>query len=233
EMTRAMLESGGSGKALTGPASAIPAATLAVPATLHASLIARLDRVGDAKEIAQIGAAIGREFSYPLIAAVARVDDRSLREGRHRLNEAGLVIRNGVPPHASFRFKHALVQDVAHSTLLRERRRDLHARIAIALVRLFPDAPDSQPEILARHYTEAGLMEQAANLWGKAGQKSIARSALNEGIAQLTKALNQMATLPGTPALRAEQIKLQLALAAPLIHAKGYSSPDVISAFEH
>jgi class 3 adenylate cyclase/predicted ATPase len=232
EMTRAMLESGGSGKALTGSASAIPAATLAVPATLHASLIARLDRVGDAKEIAQIGAAIGREFSYPLIAAVARLDDRNLREGLNRLNEAGLVIRHGGPPHASFRFKHALVQDVAHSTLLRERRRDLHARIATALVRLFPDAPDSQPEILARHYTEAGLMEQAASLWGKAGQKSIARSALNEGIAQLTKALNQMATMPGTPALRAEQIKLQLALAAPLIHAKGYSSPDVISAFE-
>jgi class 3 adenylate cyclase/predicted ATPase len=233
EMTRAMLESGSSGKALTGPASAIPAATLAVPATLHASLIARLDRVGDAKEIAQIGAAIGREFSYPLIAAVARLDDGKLREGLNRLNETGLVIRDGAPPHASFRFKHALVQDVAHSTLLRERRRDLHARIATALVRAFPDAPDSQPEILARHYTEAGLMEQAASLWGKAGQKSISRSALNEGIAQLTKALNQMATLPGTPALRAEQIKLQLALAAPLIHAKGYSSPDVISAFEH
>ena len=231
EMTQAMLESGGSGKALTGPASAIPAATLAVPATLHASLIARLDRVGDAKEIAQIGAAIGREFSYPLIAAVARLDDRSLREGLNRLNETGLVIRDGTP-HANFRFKHALVQDVAYSTLLRERRRDLHARIATALVRLFPDASNSQPEILARHYTEAGLMEQAASLWGKAGQKSIARSALNEGIAQLTKALDQMATLPGTPALRAEQIKLQLALAAPLIHAKGYSSPDVISAFE-
>jgi class 3 adenylate cyclase/predicted ATPase len=231
EMTQAMLESGGSGKALTGPASAIPAATLAVPATLHASLIARLDRVGDATEIAQIGAAIGREFSYPLIAAVARLDDRSLREGLNRLNETGLVIRDGTP-HENFRFKHALVQDVAYSTLLRERRRDLHARIATALVRLFPDASNSQPEILARHYTEAGLMEQAASLWGKAGQKSIARSALNEGIAQLTKALDQMATLPETPALRAEQIKLQLALAAPLIHAKGYSSPDVISAFE-
>jgi class 3 adenylate cyclase/predicted ATPase len=233
EMTRAVLESGSSSStALAGAASVIPPAALAVPATLHASLMARLDRLGDAKEIAQIGAGIGREFSYPLIAAVARLDEGKLREVLNRLNEAGLVVREGTPPQASFRFKHALVQDAAHSTLLRERRRDLHARIAAALVQLFPDAADSQPEILARHYTEAGLIEQAADLWGKAGQKSIARSALNEGVAQLARGLNQIATLPGTPALRAEQIKLQLALAATLIHVKGYSSPEVISAFE-
>jgi class 3 adenylate cyclase/predicted ATPase len=232
EMTRAVLESGSSGTELRGAASVIPSAALAVPATLHASLMARLDRLGHAKEIAQIGSAIGREFSYSLIAAVARLSDERLQEALDRLTEAGLVIRQGASTDASFLFKHALVQDAAHSTLLRDRRRDLHARIAAALVKIFPDAPDTQPEILAHHYTEAGLIEQAASLWGKAGQKSIARSALNEGVAQLAKALNQIAGLPGTPALRAEQMKLQLTLAATLIHVKGYPSPEVIAAFE-
>jgi class 3 adenylate cyclase/predicted ATPase len=231
EMTRAVLESG-SGTELRAVASTIPSAALAVPATLHASLMARLDRLDYAKEIAQIGAAVGRQFSYPLIAAVARLSDEKLLLALDRLTESGLLIREDAPPQASFLFKHALVQDAAYSTLLRERRRDLHARIAAALVQVFPDAPETQPEILARHYTEAGLIAQAASLWGKAGQKSIARSALNEGVAQLAKALNQMAGLPGTPALRAEQMKLQLALAATLIHVKGYPSPEVTSAFE-
>jgi class 3 adenylate cyclase/predicted ATPase len=232
EMTKAVLESGSSEAELRNAASLIPSSTLAVPATLHASLMARLDRLGPAKEVAQIGAAIGRQFSYALMAAVAPHSDRELRTALDRLTDAGLVFRQGAPPHATFLFRHALVQDAAHSTLLRERRRNLHARIAESLVQSFPDAPDTQPEILAYHYTEAGLIDQAASFWGKAGQKSIARSALNEGVAQLTKALNQIASLPGTPGLRREQMKLQLALAAALIHVKGHSSPEVIAAFE-
>jgi class 3 adenylate cyclase/predicted ATPase len=233
EMTRAVLESAGSETEARQAVSAIPSSTLALPATLHASLMARLDRLGPAKEIAQIGAAIGRQFSYRLIAAVARHSDEKLHAALDRLVDAGLVVRQGALPHASFLFRHALLQDAAHGTLLRERRRDLHARIAAALVQSFPDSPNTQPEILAHHYTEAGLIEQAASFWGKAGLKSIARSALKEGVAQLTKALNQIASLPEATAIRHEQMKLQLSLAAALIHVKGYSSPEVIAAFEH
>ena len=137
-----------------------------------------------------------------------------------------MLFRQGVPPHATYLFKHALVQDAAYGTLLREPRRALHARIAETLESQFAEIAESQPELLARHCTEAGLIEKAAGLWGKAGQRSLARSALVEAVAQLTRALDQMAALPGTPALRREQIKLQVALANALMHTKGYSAPE-------
>jgi hypothetical protein len=143
-----------------------------------------------------------------------------------RLIAAGLLFRQGVPPHATYFFKHALVQDAAYGTLLREPRRALHARIAETLETQFVGIAESQPELLARHCTEAGLIEKAASLWGKAGQRSLERSALLEAVAQLTRALAQFATLPGTPALRREQIRLQVALITPLLHVKGYAAPE-------
>ena len=143
-----------------------------------------------------------------------------------------MLFRQGVPPHASYLFKHALVQDAAYGTLLREPRRALHARIAETLESQFAEIAESQPELLARHCTEAGLIEKAAALWGKAGQRSLERSALVEAVAQLTRALDQIAALPATPALRREQIKLQVALITPLIHVKGLAAPETKAAAE-
>ena len=145
---------------------------------------------------------------------------------------AGLLFRQGAPPHATYLFKHALVQDAAYGTLLREPRRALHARIAETLESQFAEIAESQPELLARHCTEAGLIEKAASLWGKAGQRSLERSALVEAAEQLTRALDQIAALPATPALRREQIKLQVALITPLIHVKGYAAPETKAAAE-
>ncbi len=189
EMTKAVLEAEGEGEARQ-TAAAVPSPALAVPASLHASLMARLDRLGPAKETAQIGAAIGREFSYALLAAVVRKPEAELASALDRLIAAGLLFRQGVPPYASYLFKHALVQDAAYGTLLREPRRALHARIAETLETQFTDIAESQPELLARHCTEAGLIEKAAGLWGKAGQRSLARSALVEAAEQLTRALD-------------------------------------------
>ena len=220
EMTKAVLEAESEGEARRTVA-AVPSPALAVPASLHASLMARLDRLGPAKEVAQIGAAIGREFSHALLAAVVRKPEAELGSALDRLIAAGLLFRQGVPPHATYLFKHALVQDAAYGTLLREPRRALHARIAEALESQFAEIAESQPELLARHCTEAGLIEKAAGLWGKAGQRSLARSALVEAAEQLTRALAQIATLPATPALRREQIKLQVALHNALMHVKG------------
>jgi predicted ATPase len=148
--------------------------------------MARLDRLGTAKEVAQVGAAIGREFSHAFLAAVVRKSELDLLAALDRLMESGLLFRQGVPPHATYLFKHALVQDAAYGTLLREPRRALHARIAEALETQFADVIESRPELLARHCTEAGQIERAAGLWGKAGQRSLERSALVEAIEQLT-----------------------------------------------
>ena len=215
EMTKAVLEAESEGKAL-GTAAAVPSPGLAVPASLHASLMARLDRLGPAKEVAQIGAAIGREFSHPLVAAVTRKPEAELGSALDRLIDAGLLFRQGMPPHASYLFKHALVQDAAYGTLLREPRRALHARIAETLEGQFADIAESQPELLARHYTEAGLIEKAVSFWRTAGQRSLARSALLEGAEQLKRALDQIATLPATPDLHDEEIKLHVAFANAL-----------------
>ncbi len=168
EMTKAVLGSG-KRRRRTKTAAAVPSSALAVPASLHASLMARLDRLGSAKEVAQIGAAIGREFSHALLAAVARKPETDLQSALDRLIAAGLLFRQGAPPHATYLFKHALVQDAAYGTLLREPRRALHARIAETLESQFAEIAESQPEVLARHCTEAGLIEKAAGLWGKGG----------------------------------------------------------------
>jgi class 3 adenylate cyclase/predicted ATPase len=215
EMTKAVLEAEGEGDARR-IAGAVPSPALAVPASLHASLMARLDRLGPAKEIAQIGAAIGREFSHVLLSAVVSKPEADLNSALNHLISAGLAFRQGQPPHATYLFKHALVQDAAYGTLLREPRRALHARIAETLENQFTEIAENQPELVARHCTEAGLIEKAADLWGKAGQRSLARAALLEGAEQLRRALDQIATLPATPYLRREEIKLHVAFANAL-----------------
>jgi class 3 adenylate cyclase/predicted ATPase len=230
EMTKAVLEAESQGAA-EQTVAAIPSATRAVPASLHASLMARLDRLGAAKEVAQIGAALGREFSHALLSAVVRKPDAELGSVLDRLIASGLLFRQGVP-HATYLFKHALVQDAAYGTLLREPRRTLHARIADTLESRFAEIAENQPELLARHCTEAGLIEKAAGFWGKAGQRSLARSALVEAVEQLAQALDQIAMLPSTPTLRREQIKLQVALTTPLLHVKGYAAPETKAAQE-
>ena len=160
-----------------------------MPASLHASLMARLDRLGAAKEMAQIGAAIGREFSHALLGAVAGKPEAELASALDRLVAAGLLFRQGVPPHATYLFKHALVQDAAYGTLLREPRRALHARIAETLESQFGEIAENQPELLARHCTEAGRFEKAINYWLKAGEQAVARSAMPEAEALLRKGL--------------------------------------------
>jgi class 3 adenylate cyclase/predicted ATPase len=231
EMTKAVLEAESEGAA-EHVVMAVPSPALAVPSSLHASLMARLDRLGPAKELAQIGAAIGREFSHALLAAVVRKPEGELESALDRLIAAGLLFRQGIPPHATYLFKHALVQDAAYGTLLREPRRALHARIAETLESHFAEIADSQPELLARHCTEAGLIGKAAGWWGKAGQRSLARSALVEAAEQLTRALGQIATLPPSAELRRAEIRLQVALINPLLHVKGYAAPESKAAVE-
>jgi len=231
EMTKAVLEAESEDEARQ-TAAAMPSPALVVPASLHDSLMARLDRLGPAKEMAQIGAAIGREFSHSLLSAVARQPEAQLYSALDRLIGAALLFRQGVPPHATYLFKHALVQDAAYGMLLREPRRALHARIADALEGQFAEIAENQPELLAHHWTEAGSIEKAASFWGKAGQRSLERSALVEAVAHLTRAVEQIATLPPSTSVRREQIKLQSALITPLIHVKGYAAPETKAAAE-
>ena len=171
-----MLERADQGNRVAEVLSASPLPALAVPSTLHASLIARLDWIGvAAKEIAQIGSVLGREFSYELIEPVAHRNEAELQVALAQLSKAGLLFCRGVPPHASYLFKHALVQDAAYGTLLRTRRQELHARTAVVLERDFADLVEAQPELLAHHLTAAGDTERAVDQWLKAGQHAAAR----------------------------------------------------------
>ncbi len=232
EMTKAVLEAESEGAARSAVA-VVPSSALEVPASLHASLMARLDRLGPAKEVAQIGSAIGREFSHTLLAAVARKSETELVSALDGLVQAGLLFRQGDRPQAAYLFKHALVRDAAYGTLLRGTRRMLHSRIAHVLEQKSPDSVLTPPEVLAHHYTEAGEIEKAAALWGEAGRRSRARSALAEAEVHLRRALGQIATLPGTAALRREQIALQVELVTVLMHTKGYGAAATKTAAEH
>ena len=204
----------------------------AIPPTLHQSLTARLDRLGPAREVAQIGAVIGRDFSYGLLRAFAAMEDAPLQAALERLAEADILLVQGLPPDADYRFKHALIQDAAYENLLKSRRQILHRRVAEALRDKFADRAATEPELLAHHFNQAGLTEAAIEWWGKAGQRSLERSALVEAAEQLTRALAQITTLPATPALRREQIKLQVALLTPLMHVKGQAAPETKAAAE-
>ncbi|MGY4625394.1 ATP-binding protein [Bradyrhizobium sp. USDA 4486] len=230
ELTKAVLET--SPERIARAISFAPLPGLAVPATLHASLMARLDRIGPiAKEVAQIGAAIGREFSYDLLASVAQRCDNELRAALDRLITTGLVFGSGEPPDANFLFKHALVQDAAYGTLLRSQRRELHARIAGALEERLARGIQEQPEILAHHCGHAGLTEKAVSYWREAGERSKARSAMTEAIAQMRKALDLLSHLPDTAKSEGIETELQLALGGALIAAKGHAAEETGRAY--
>jgi tetratricopeptide (TPR) repeat protein len=232
ELTKAVLERTDQDKRVAAVLSASPIPALAVPATLHASLMARLDRLGPAaKEIAQIGAVLGREFGYDLIDAVAQKSATELRGGLDRLAEAGLLFCRGVAPLSSYVFKHALVQDAAYSTLLRTRRQELHARVAVVLEQHFADLVARQPEILAHHLTAAGDIEHAVDQWLKAGQHAAARLAHREAIRHFDRGLATLAALPEGPARDRREIELQLARGLSLFTTEGFISAEAAKAY--
>jgi class 3 adenylate cyclase len=224
ELTKSVLESAAQASTAL---SSVPHPAL-VPATLHASLMARLDRLGAAaKEVAQGGAAIGREFDFELLAAVTDLSEPQLREALDRLTNSGLLFVRGAPPQSSYVFKHALVQDAAYGTLLRNRRQRLHARIATALEDHFPEIAVAHPALLAQHCGEAGLTEQAVGYWLKAGQQALARSAMAEAVARLRKGLGVLAGMPDDPWRRQTELDLQGTLAAALSATKGFAAAEV------
>ena len=202
-----------------------------MPASLHASLMARLDRVPGVKEVAQVAACIGREFAYPLLAAVSPLPEAELRAALDRLAAAELVFARGEPPEASYAFKHALVRDAAHESLLKAERQRLHARIVRVLEERFPETVDAEPELLARHCAEAGLAEQAVDYWQRAGQRALARSATAEAVAHLTRGLEVLAGLPDGPERQRRELGLQLALGQASIAAKGFAAPETGRAY--
>jgi class 3 adenylate cyclase/predicted ATPase len=203
----------------------------AIPTTLHASLLARLDRLAPVRHVAQIGAAIGRQFSYALLHAASRLPEDELQAALARLVASELVFQRGTPPEAIYTFKHALVQDAAHDSLLRNARRQLHAQIAEALESHFPEVIESQPELLAQHYAEAGLIEKSIAYWGKAGRRSVARSAMAEAAAQFQKGLDQLALLPENSEHQRQEIEFRSALGAVLIAVKGFSAAETGHAY--
>jgi hypothetical protein len=204
---------------------------LAIPTTLHDSLMARLDRLDSVKRVAQIGAAIGREFPYTLLRIVSGLYEEELQAALGRLVVSELVFQRGTPPDAVYSFKHALIQDTAHSSLLRSARQQLHARIAQALEAHFPEVIETQPEILAQHYAEAGLVEKSVDYWGNAGRRSTARSATPEAAAQFQEALNQLALLPDTPERQRQELEFCSSLAAALFAVKGVAAPETGQAY--
>ena len=227
ELTKTVLEGGllrdeGDRYELVGP---LP--PLAIPSTLQDSLMARLDRLAPAKEVAQVGAAIGREFSYELLAAVATLPEDELREALAQLSRSELVFCRGTPPEATYSFKHALVRDVAHESLLKGRRQQLHARIASALKEGFPQTAELQPELLALHYTEALLIDQAAAHWMQAGLLAGRRSADVEATAHFRKSLDLLRTLPETAERAERELAVLLALGVSLQDVKGPGSDEV------
>jgi predicted ATPase len=227
ELTKAILESGQL-KAINGHYELTGSlSTFAIPATLQDSLMARLDRLVTAKGIVQLAAVIGRQFAYPLLQTVSQVDEATLRRELGRLVEAELVYQRGVPPQAMYTFKHALIQDAAYESLLKSTRQHYHQRIAQVLETQFPETAQAQPELLAHHSTEAGLIAQAVGYWQQAGQSAVQRSAHMEAISHLTKGLAFLQTLPETPERTQGAVDMYIALGASLIATKGYAAPEV------
>jgi len=231
EMTKAVVEAGADRGNLS--ISAVPPSALAVPATLHASLLGRLDRLGPlAKNVAQVGAAIGRDFSHELLAAAVPLAEPELQEAIRRLVEAGLVFQRGAPPAAEYLFKHALVQDTAYSTLLRGARQALHRRIAEALEQRFSDFVETRPEILAHHYGEAAIADKAITYWHRAGKLSAAKSAVREATAQLRRGLSLLEGLPETRERQQLELDIHVTLTQALMAGKGYADPETVAALE-
>jgi class 3 adenylate cyclase/tetratricopeptide (TPR) repeat protein len=231
ELTKMVVESGilaeaGDHYELTGAAT-----PLAIPTSLHASLLARLDRLAPTREIAQVGAALGRSFSHELISAVAPMPQPQIDDSLKQLTRAELVFCRGTPPDAEYTFKHALVQDAAYSTLLRRRRQQIHSRIASTLEGRFPEIADAAPQLMAHHCAEAGLTDKAVGYWLKAGQQAVARCAMMEAVAQVQKGLSWLAGLPDGTWRQEQELGLLVALGAALIATRGFSSPEVGETF--
>nr|AFK79255.1 adenylate cyclase [uncultured bacterium F41-01] len=208
-----------------------PLPPLAIPSTLHDSLMARLDRLATVREIAQVGATIGREFDYALLQAVSPLNEDTLQRGLKQLVEAELVYQSGVPPQARYLFKHALVQDTAYQSLLRSRRQQLHEQVAQVLTEQFSDIVATQPELVAHHYTAAGLIVQAIPYWQQAGQRASQRGANAEAVSHLTTGLELLKTLPNTPVRTQHELTLQLALGALFMATHGFAAPEVEQAY--
>jgi predicted ATPase/class 3 adenylate cyclase len=227
ELTKMILESGlvkeREGQyELTDP---LPA--LAIPATLHDSLMARLDQWEAAKPVAQLGAVVGREFAYEVLQAVWPVEEDTLQQGLAQLVDAELLYQRGLLPQARYLFKHVLIQEAAYQSLLKSARQQYHQQIAQVLEARFPDTRETQPELLAHHYTEAGLSAQAISYWQRAGQRAVERSANVEAISHFAKGLEVLRTLPESPERTQHELTLQLALGEPLSMLKGYTAPEV------
>jgi TOMM system kinase/cyclase fusion protein len=231
ELTKMVLESGLLTKTdghyeLTGP---LP--PLAIPSTLQDSLMARLDRLATVKEVAQIGATLGREFSYELLQAVSALDEATLQRDLAQLVDAEFLFQRGLPPQARYVFKHALIQDAAYQSLLKSKRQQYHQQIAQVLAERFPETAETQPELLAHHYTEAGLIVQAIPNWQRAGQRAVQRSAYVEAIGHLTKGLEVLKALPDTPERTQQELDLQIILGSVLMPVKGWAAPEVAYAY--
>jgi predicted ATPase len=227
EITKSLLESGQLKEVEDHYELTEPFSMVTIPATLHDSLMARLDRLVTAKGIAQIGATIGRQFSYVLLQAVSQLDASTLQRELGRLVEAELVYQRGLLPQAAYTFKHALIQDAAYQSLLKSTRQQYHQRIAQVLEAQFPETVEAQPELLAHHYTEAGLMAQAVGYWQKAGQIAVQRSAHVEAIAHLHQGLELLKTLPETAERTQREVDIHIALGASLIAVQGFGAPEV------
>jgi predicted ATPase/class 3 adenylate cyclase len=226
ELTKTVLESGLLADAGDHYELAGPLPPLAIPTTLQDSLMARLDRLAPVKEVAQIGAVIGREFSYELLAAVATMSSNQLSDALEQLVNSELVFRRGHPPQANYTFKHALVQEVAYQSLLKSKRQELHARTTRVLEERFPEVAEVQPELLAHHCTQAGLIEQALAYGHQAGLRAMARSAYREAVAQLKQGLDLVPSLPDGPERRRRELDLQVALGGARIAATGWAAPE-------
>jgi predicted ATPase len=200
---------------------------LAIPATLQDSLMSRLDRLAMVREVAQVGATVGREFSYELLQAVWPGDEATLQSGLAHLVDAEFLYQRGLLPQARYFFKHALIQETAYQSLLRSKRQQYHSQIAQVLTERFAGIVEAQPELVAHHYTEAGLIEQAIPYWQRAGQRALERSANIEAIRHLTKGLTLLQTLPDTPERTRQELALQMALGVPMTATKGYTAPEV------
>jgi predicted ATPase len=207
---------------LTGPLTPV-----LIPDTLQGSLMARLDQLHTAKEVAQLGAALGREFSYDLLHAISSQDEETLRAGLARLVAAELLYQRGRPPQAKYIFKHALIQDVAYGSLLRSTRQQVHQQIARQLETRFPDTVEAHPELLAHHYTEAGLVESAIPYWQQAGQYAMQRSAYIEAEKHLHTGLTLLRALPETSGWAQQALDLHRMLADTQRVIRGSTAPAV------
>jgi class 3 adenylate cyclase/predicted ATPase len=233
ELTKAVMEAGiivedAEGYRLDGP---LP--PLAIPATLQDSLMARLDRLAPVREISQIGAAIGREFSYSLVRALVGRDETALKQALAQLEQAELVFRRGEPPEAVYSFKHALVRDAAYESLLKSRRPQLHGQIALVLERRFADIVTSQPEIVAHHFTEAGLVEPAINYWLKAGNLALSRSANAEAVKHLRRGIELTQSQAPSPERVRKELDFYLALGPAVAATEGDAAPETLKVFSH